>query len=119
MLPAVSGGVLLGALAGGRASAREIGGQEIIVVRQKGGRGLFGRGADRRRLEVQSVEGDDVYLEETRAGVVRGSRLKIGPGCKIGAAEYGESLQIDPKAKVERHVYTGQASPPPAELEKF
>ncbi len=51
-------------------------------------------------LVVDSVEGDEVTLECTRAGVVRGKRVTIGPECEIEQLEYTDTCQIDPGATV-------------------
>ncbi len=96
----------------GRSQAREIGGETISV--QRGGwrdRGILldglvrlfvGSGAA--ELHVAQVEGDDVLLEDTIADVVRGKRVEIGRGCRIGKVEYTESLQVDPDAEVREKV---------------
>lgn len=39
-------------------------------------------------LEADSIEGDQVDLEYTRADVIRGRDLYIGQGCKVRRAEY-------------------------------
>ena len=56
-------------LDGGRSTAQEIGGSKITVRRKRG------------HLEVQSVEGDEIYLEATEAQTIRGKRVKLGEGC--------------------------------------
>jgi cytoskeletal protein CcmA (bactofilin family) len=59
---------------------------------------LFGaRGA---RFEVQSIEGDDVLLEDTDAKVVRGARVTLGPGCRVDLVEYRDTYRADPGATV-------------------
>jgi cytoskeletal protein CcmA (bactofilin family) len=95
--------------------AREIGGTQITIVRAtpRGGRTGFGWGSRSATLETDSVEGDDIYLEGTRADVVRGKQVKIGPGCRVKTVEYSGSLQIDPDAQVENRSYTGDSHPPP------
>jgi cytoskeletal protein CcmA (bactofilin family) len=102
---------------GGHSRAREIGGEEIVVIRRSVGFGLFRWGTGSATLEAQAIEGDDVYLEGTHADVVRGRRVKIGPGSRIGTVEYSESLAIDPEAEVRQHKYTGTDDPPPAPSE--
>jgi cytoskeletal protein CcmA (bactofilin family) len=80
----------------GSAKIREIGGETIHVT--KGHRfGLFSRF---KKLSVETVEGDDIYLEYTKAKVVRGNRVHIGPGCEIDLVEYRVELQLDDDAKV-------------------
>lgn len=92
----------------GKSQAREIGG-ETISVRRRGWRDrgilldglvrLFA-GSGAAELRVAQIEGDDVALEGTVADVVRGKRVDIGEGCRIGKVEYTESLQVDPGAEV-------------------
>jgi cytoskeletal protein CcmA (bactofilin family) len=84
--------------------AKEIGG-ETIDVRIGGGIGLrkfigslFPGLPLNPVLLADSIEGDDVYLENTTAKVVRGQNVKIGPGCQIGVVEFAESFHKDPAA---------------------
>lgn len=93
----------------GPCRAREIGG-ETISVRRAGWREkglldglvririLIGRGAP--ELSATQIEGDDVTLEDTIADVVRGKRIEIGPGSRIGRVEYAESLRVHQDAEV-------------------
>ena len=98
----------------------EIGGETITIV-------LGDRIASSRRsrwprrlpvLTVRTVEGDDLYLEAVHAEVVRGRRVRIGPGCRIRRVEYAESLAIDPDAQVDDHDYTGPGDAPPVDAER-
>jgi cytoskeletal protein CcmA (bactofilin family) len=84
--------------------AREIGGEQI-EVRIGGGFGirkfigsLFPGLPLNPVLITDTIEGDEVYLENTTAKVVRGQNIKIGPGCEIGVVEYRESYSKDPVA---------------------
>jgi len=52
-------------------------------------------------LEVQTLEGDEIYLEYTKAAMVRGKSITLGPGCRIGRVEYSDSLEVDEDAKVD------------------
>lgn len=75
-------------------SAREIGG-ERIVIRQPSGNiasltGLLTVFSEK-RLTVETIEGDVVWLENTSAKVVRGKQVTIGQGCVIDLVEYAES----------------------------
>lgn len=45
-------------------------------------------------LKVDVIEGDDIYLENTTANIVRGKTVKIGQGSKIGKVEYSDKLEI-------------------------
>jgi len=103
---------------GGHSRAREIGGEQITVVRAAENRvPLWWRWATKRAmLEAEVIEGDGLYLEGTRATMVRGRQVTIGRGCHIQSVEYSECLRIDPEASVAGHSYTGQP-PSPAPVE--
>lgn len=51
-------------------------------------------------LTTEIVEGDDIHLEHTRAKVVRGNRVTLGPGCEVDLVEYKEHFHQDKSAKV-------------------
>lgn len=51
-------------------------------------------------LEAETIEGDEIFVENTRARVVRGKKVQIGEGCEIELIEYSESLEIAPGAQV-------------------
>jgi cytoskeletal protein CcmA (bactofilin family) len=91
---------------GGRSSVREIGGEQIEVRKLSRGWhfiinfGSWGPGG----LETETIEGDQIYLEATRAKVVRGKRVVIGEDCRIDSVEYGESLQVDQSSTVKQQV---------------
>lgn len=76
----------------GYGKAREIGGERIRVRRRASGvwSRLIAWVLPRYSPELRTafVEGDDVDLEYTEAEVVRGGRVVIGKGCKIGLVEY-------------------------------
>lgn len=87
----------------GSSKAREIGGEKITVKR-KGKYDLLGlksmiigRG---KGLTVETIEGDDIYLEDTKAKVVRGNNIELGAGCEIELVEYNNDLKQDEKADV-------------------
>lgn len=95
----------------GRSRAREIGGEKITVrVSPKGLGGFLSQtlglffGKTVKELEVETVEGDEIELEATRAKLVRGGKIKIGPGCQIDRVEYTESLEIAKEAVVKEEV---------------
>lgn len=46
-------------------------------------------------LAADTIEGDNVYLENTTAKMVRGQNVEIGPGCHIDVVEYKESYHND------------------------
>ena len=39
-------------------------------------------------LTTELIEGDEIYLENTNAKIVRGNNITIGEGCNIGLIEY-------------------------------
>lgn len=62
------------------------------------GHGWTGRGFG--YLEADTIEGDEVFLENTKAHIVRGKKIQIGEGCEIETVEYSESLEVAPEASV-------------------
>ncbi|CRK85401.1 cytoplasmic protein [Neobacillus massiliamazoniensis] len=74
------------ALRYGESKAEEIGGGNITVKRKRNSFIPFV--GEEGSLAAKVIEGDDVYLENTRAEVVRGNKVNIGPGCQIGLVEY-------------------------------
>lgn len=46
-------------------------------------------------MQVDTIEGDTVELEFTRAQVVRGTNVRIGKGCNIDRVEYSEHLDAE------------------------
>jgi len=100
---------------GGRCAAREIGGERIHVERQRlgslgsallGGLAKVLTGGGVAELRTTQIEGDEIHLESTIADVVRGSRVEIGPGCKIGTVEYTETLKVHDDAVVKERKKT-------------
>jgi cytoskeletal protein CcmA (bactofilin family) len=74
------------ALRYGESKAEEIGGGKITVKRKRSSFIPFV--GEEGSLAAKVIEGDDIYLENTRAEVVRGNKVNIGPGCQIGVVEY-------------------------------
>jgi cytoskeletal protein CcmA (bactofilin family) len=54
-------------------------------------------------LKADTIEGDEIVLEYTKAKVVRGNRVKIGPGCEIELVEYKDHFSQDNGAVVNEH----------------
>jgi cytoskeletal protein CcmA (bactofilin family) len=52
-------------------------------------------------LEVDTIEGDEIYLENTHAKVVRGKNITLGPNCQIDKVEYQGSYMDHEKSRVE------------------
>lgn len=87
-------------------SAKEIGGGQITIKQSPFTAGItnliksFFSMPLQSRLEAESIEGDEIYLECTKASVVRGSKVTLGPGCEIGLVEYRDTYRADPDSKV-------------------
>ena len=87
--------------------AKEIGGSTIDIrrgdeinilgfVKLKFDKPNFKKGM----LETDSIEGDEVFIEYTKAKIVRAHNIKIGAGCEIDLVEYKGTCEIDPDANV-------------------
>ncbi|WP_211749562.1 hypothetical protein [Paenibacillus sp. Marseille-Q4541] len=86
----------------GLCKATEIGGHSIKVKRTFMSSLLNMFGQNRHRdLIAETIEGDVIHLEYTEAKVVRGRKVYIGPGCKIGLVEYSESYREHSDAKID------------------
>jgi len=86
------------ALRFGQSCAEEIGGEKITVKRKKNS--LLPFGTETGSLTAKLIEGDDIYLENTTAELVRGNKVTIGPGCQIKLVEYTKDAAIDPSSNV-------------------
>lgn len=85
----------------GSCDAREIGGETISVKRSKMSYlTKFFKSIFVPRLAADTIEGDEIYLEYTKAKVVRGKNVSIGPGCEIELVEYVNDFRQDKGAKV-------------------
>ncbi|WP_433956408.1 hypothetical protein [Paenibacillus taichungensis] len=84
----------------GPSEVKEMGGSIISVKNSRGKllEGLFT--GNKSILKADLIEGDEIELENTEAEVVRGDKIKIGAGCRIGTVEYRSSLQIHPQSEV-------------------
>lgn len=88
----------------GKSSIKEIGGEMITVKREnhvilhldKWIKPLS------RELNTELIEGDVLELEYTKANVVRGNTVIIGPGCEIGVVEYNKELRVSKEAAVSK-----------------
>jgi cytoskeletal protein CcmA (bactofilin family) len=79
----------------GKCKVKEIGGEKISIQRGRKYKFIRLRKIVEAVLNFQyegftaeSIEGDDIYLEYTKAKVVRGNNIVIGPGCEIDLVEY-------------------------------
>ncbi|MFB5190361.1 polymer-forming cytoskeletal protein [Alicyclobacillus fastidiosus] len=79
-----------------KSRVKEIGGEEIRVER-----GNWSRFLNRsRRLTADVIEGDEIYLEHTKARVVRGNHVTLGPSTQVDLVEYFSDLKTIGNAKV-------------------
>lgn len=89
----------------GPCRAREIGGEKIEAKRSTNIAAQFQRFIKdifntREFLTVETIEGDDIYIEATSAKMVRGNNVKIGPDCVIDTVEYKNNIDISGGARV-------------------
>lgn len=83
----------------GNCRAKEIGGEKIRI--RQSPRDMFGIERlikaifmNKGELSVDTIEGDDIQLQVTRAKIVRGNNITIGEGCDIETVEYTGELNI-------------------------
>jgi cytoskeletal protein CcmA (bactofilin family) len=79
---------------------REIGGETIRVKKSKIG-ALLHLFKPLETLTAETIEGNDIELENTIAQTVRGHNVTIGQGCEIELVEYKEKLHIAKGARVQ------------------
>jgi len=84
--------------------AREIGGDRIFVRKSRKANPvaklLKALTFNSEQLTAETIEGDDIQLEYTKADIVRGNHVSIGPGCEIGLVEYSGKFAQHQDAKV-------------------
>lgn len=51
-------------------------------------------------LTVETIEGDNIYLEHTNAKIVRGNKITIGDSCNIEKVEYKDSLDVTGNSEI-------------------
>ena len=56
-----------------------------------------------KELTADIIEGDDIYLENTHAKVVRGNNITLGSGCEIELVEYKNDFKQDKEAEIGTH----------------
>lgn len=86
----------------GGCDAHDIGGGRIDVQLAK--KWTFLPFLGERNLTADTIEGDVVCLENTRAKVVRGGDVRIGAGCEIDLVEYTTSYVATSGVKTSRKV---------------
>lgn len=55
-------------------------------------------------LDTNIIEGDELILCDTKAKVVRGKTVRIGPGCEIERVEYTDWLEVDGASEVGQQI---------------
>jgi cytoskeletal protein CcmA (bactofilin family) len=93
----------------GPCRAKEIGGENIVVRRASSFhivqivKSILSSLELDRGLVVDSIEGDDIYLEETKAKEVRGNNIVIGEGCEVGLVEYKSKFEQKGDSRVKEN----------------
>lgn len=90
----------------GESNINEIGGENIRITegkRQKI-RILCFSYNQKSELNCKIIEGDNIYLENTRAEVVRGNNITIGKNCVIERLEYSGELNINEKSVIKEKI---------------
>ncbi|WP_177167152.1 polymer-forming cytoskeletal protein [Salinibacillus kushneri] len=89
----------------GKSSVKEIGGEMITVKRNRYPILHLDKLIKTlsKELHANLIEGDVVKLEYTKAKVVRGNTVEIGPGCEVEYIEYSSNLQVSEKAVVDKY----------------
>lgn len=86
----------------GKCEVKDIGGENIKI---KLGTGHFfirmiNLFSNYAKLVTGVIEGDDIYLENTVAKVVRGNNVIIGPNCDIEIVEYRDKVDVGENSKI-------------------
>lgn len=84
---------------GGKSSVKEIGGENIEVRVGIMDKFFFRKVIDKMfntkgELTTELIEGDEIYLENTNAKIVRGNNITIGDDCNIDLLEYSGKINI-------------------------
>ncbi|MBU3128502.1 polymer-forming cytoskeletal protein [Clostridium tagluense] len=84
---------------GGNCNVQEIGGEHIEVRVSPIDNSFFKKVIDKMfnskgELTTTLIEGDEIYLQNTNAKIVRGNHITIGEGCNIGLVEYSGEIMI-------------------------
>ena len=82
--------------------AQSIGGSKIVIENYRE-KGIFERIFGRKTcgfVVSESIEGDEIIIEHTRAKTVTGKNVVIGDKCEIELVQYSEKIEISPEAKI-------------------
>lgn len=86
----------------GKCCVKEIGGEKINV--RKSNNNIIGIVMSilsfKEKLITETIEGDEIYIENTNAKIVRGNNVVIGPNCEIETVEYRNTIKIDGDLKI-------------------
>jgi len=94
-------------------NAKEIGGEKIDI---KAGKSFSLRKFIKSIIPLldiniglcsETIEGDDIYLEYTKANVVRGNNVTIGKGCEIELVEYKGRFEKSDESVVNKNKKLG------------
>lgn len=77
---------------------KEIGGEDVKVI--AGSKSIFEGIFYNKKLVSDSIEGDNIILENTECKIVRGHNVTINKGCIIDTVEYSGEILIDKNSKV-------------------
>lgn len=83
---------------GGNSYVNEIGGEKITIEKSKNSGFKFW--SNSRIIVINTIEGDEIYLENTKCNIVRGSKIIIGENCSIEKIEYSDEIKIDCNSQV-------------------
>lgn len=89
----------------GSSKAKEIGGENVRVRKETGPfanvvNAILQRLDRQQQLLADTIEGDEVVLEYTKARIVRGNYVRLGQGCEVDLVEYKGTLDQAPGAMV-------------------
>ncbi|WP_054023959.1 hypothetical protein [Bacillus sp. FJAT-28004] len=85
--------------------AKEVGGSKISIKRSKVGTLLkLMKSKEGVIFKAGLIEGDNIELHYTKADMVRGESVIIGPDCEIQTVEYRDVLKIHKSASVKNQV---------------
>lgn len=81
----------------GSTKAKEIGGENVRVRKETGPfanvvNAILQKFDRQQRLVADTIEGDEVALEFTKAQTVRGNNVRLGQGCDVDLVEYRGTL---------------------------
>lgn len=90
----------------GNSRIQEIGGEHIHI---RGGHNEIFKFIKRifmpqgSKLTTDTVEGNEIHLDDTRAKIVRGTNVTIDAGCEVDRVEYQDTYHQAEEAKVHHH----------------